>query len=317
MVTNENAHLYIIQRRSSSGLLTATLNALGARQVALQLDGRNAIAPYDVSVKPPFSNGSVMFPWANRLRDGMWTNQGATYRAAITEEKTNNANHGLLRATVYEVADQTESAITFFTFLEPSDAYPFRLRFAVEYSLTEDGLSVTHRLTNLSEHRAPFGTGTHPFFVIDGVPTEDLLLTVPAETYIRVDERKLPIARESVAGTGQDARVPVRVGDFLTDTDFTDLDRDEQGIARVTLTEPADRATANGARSLQVWLGPDFKHAHIFSMTEYPDGDGMTHGLAIEPVTAGPNALNSGEDLLWVAPGGEWAGTWGVSLLNW
>lgn len=316
-MTNENAHLYSIQRTNSNGLLTATFNALGARQVALRLDGRDAIAPYDVSAKPPFSNGSVMFPWVNRLRDGQWSNEGNTYQAVITEEKSNNANHGLLRATVYEVADQAESSITFVTVLEPSEAYPFRLRFAVEYALTEDGLTVTHRATNLSDHRAPFATGAHPFFVIDAVPTKDLLLTVPAATYIRVDERMLPAGRESVLGTNRDAREPVLVGEFLTDTDFTDLERDAQGVARVTVTEPGDRATANGVRSLQVWLGPDFKHAHIYSMTEYPDGAGVTNGLAIEPVTAGPNALNTGEDLLWLSPDGEWSGSWGVSLLYW
>jgi aldose 1-epimerase len=34
--------------------------------------------------------------------------------------------------------------------------------------------------------------------------------------------------------------------------------------------------------------------------------------IAIEPMTAPTNALNSGRDLKWLAPGETWSVTWGV-----
>jgi aldose 1-epimerase len=36
-------------------------------------------------------------------------------------------------------------------------------------------------------------------------------------------------------------------------------------------------------------------------------------GLAVEPMTAAPDMLRSGDGLVVLDPGQEWSGTWGIS----
>lgn len=42
-------------------------------------------------------------------------------------------------------------------------------------------------------------------------------------------------------------------------------------------------------------------------------GQSGEHGIAVEPMTCPADAFNSGDDLLLVAPGQTWRGTWGIS----
>jgi aldose 1-epimerase len=41
---------------------------------------------------------------------------------------------------------------------------------------------------------------------------------------------------------------------------------------------------------------------------------GKTFAAAIEPSTAAPNAFNSGRNLMWLEPGVEFVGRWGVKV---
>ena len=316
-MTTENAHIYQLSLQTPRGMLTASFNALGARQVALALDGENALQPYDTSARPPFGTGIVMFPWVNRLRDGHFSHLGKTYRSAITEARTNNALHGLLRDRVYEVTNQTDSSITFSAELEALDSYPSPMTFSVTYQLVDAGFTATYSAKNHGQEPAPFSTGAHPYFVIGQTPTPDLMIQIPAASYLRLDARQLPVAKESVVDSQLDAREPVRVGDFMTDTDFTDLERDDLGIARVCLSEPGF-GQVSGKRTTEIWLDAAFKHVHVYSTPLYPIAEGETiHAVAIEPVTAGPDALNTRDDLVTLSPDQTWSASWGVRLLDW
>jgi aldose 1-epimerase len=100
----------------------------------------------------------------------------------------------------------------------------------------------------------------------------------------------------------------VRVGDQHIDEDFTNLPRDEHGNAHTYLR------SADG-RGLDVWQDEQFKHVVIFTPNYFPTIDGgKTSVAAIEPSTAAPNAFNSGRNLLWLEPGAEFVGRWGVNV---
>ena len=55
---------------------------------------------------------------------------------------------------------------------------------------------------------------------------------------LRSDERGLPIGEASVEGTEYDFRQPRPIGATKLDHCFTDLERDEDGLARVELRDP-------------------------------------------------------------------------------
>jgi aldose 1-epimerase len=123
-------------------------------------------------------------PWPNRIEDGKWTLNGEPMQLDITEPARNNSLHGLLRHAPYSVVDQTETAITLAATVFPQGGYPFLLDTTVRYELTDDGLVVTHGVHNLSAAKAPVAVGTHPFFTISDVPSEDLVLTVNAARWM-------------------------------------------------------------------------------------------------------------------------------------
>ena len=62
--------LVTLSLTSGTAKIEASFNPLGARQVSLTHNGRNALQPYDLAQTPPFATGFVMAPWANRMRDG-------------------------------------------------------------------------------------------------------------------------------------------------------------------------------------------------------------------------------------------------------
>ncbi|MDE2409622.1 MAG: hypothetical protein KGL72_04880, partial [Actinomycetales bacterium] len=123
-----------------------------------------------------------------------------------------------------------------------------------------------------------------------------------------------------VDGTVQDARDWRRLGDYCIDNGYVNLQRDSDGLFRTSVRAAA--ATGD-PRQVVVWQDHNFTQVHVFSTPLYPQvgaviGDGNAqHGITVEPVTAGPDAFNTGVDLIWLSPEQPWQARWGVQLLNW
>ena len=43
-----------------------------------------------------------------------------------------------------------------------------------------------------------------------------------------------------------------------------------------------------------------------------PGKPNQRKAIAIEPMTCGVNALNTGQDLIWLEPGDTWSASWGL-----
>lgn len=330
-MTAQDQHLIHLRLESTDPagkkvVTEGTFNALGARQVSLAINGRQALQPYDVTQVPPFATGFTMAPWANRIRDGRWTQNGATRTFAVNDTRTNTALHGLLLETVYEVRSLTPSSVEFAATITPSDGYPFRVEVTVAYQITADGFTCTQRALNLGEDPAPYGTGAHPYPYFEGVPTADLEINILANRWTKVDERLLPLASEPVsthpvAGEAIAAGDWIRLGNLCIDNDFHDLIRGPGGVAATRLRAPSQ---SGDNRVLELWQDSGFSHMHVFSTPVYPqfgvplgDFSRVQHGITIEPVTAGPDSFNTGDDLIWLQPAVEWSASWGIRLLNW
>ena len=118
---------------------------------------------WDDDEVPPMGCGIVLVPWPNRVADGRWTYQGVEQKLDITDLSNGNAIHGLLRNTAYQPVSVQDSAVTLAASIYPQHGYPFTLDTEVRYAVSDDGLSVTHRLTNVGTAAAPFGVGAHPY----------------------------------------------------------------------------------------------------------------------------------------------------------
>ncbi len=282
---------------------TAIITELAASLRHLSIDGTELTEPYPLDATPPFADGIVLVPWPNRVEDGTWTLDGTTVQLDITEAGKHNAIHGLLRNTAYRQLGRTDDSVTLGATVFPQHGYPFHLATTVTYELVDGGLDVTHTIRNLSAAKAPVAVGTHPFLKIGDVPIGELELTVHASTYFEVDARSNPIAEHPVDGTGYDLRTPKLVGDLKLDTAFGAVD---------TVDGASAVLRAPDGREVRLLQDRDHLFVQVFTNPIFPKGGGLGLAIALEPMTAPPNAFNTGQGLRWVEPGETWTLGWGI-----
>ncbi len=296
IVTPPTGDQYTLTRGGARAVITQVAAALRE----FSIDGVALTPGYPESSAPPFAAGIVLVPWPNRVEDGLWQLDGKAQQLDITEVARNNAIHGLLRYTGYRELDRAEASVTLGATVFPQHGYPFHLETSVRYELVEDGLQVTHTLTNIGGASAPVAVGTHPFFTIGGVDPNELTLTVHASTRFDVDARLNPLAEVPVDGDF-DLRAGRRAGDLDLDTAFGGVETVDGGVV-ATLAAP-------DGRSVSLWQDDNHPYVQVFTTREFP---GQPLAIAIEPMTAPPNAYNTGLGLKWLEPGDSWSLQWGI-----
>src|SRR5262245_16173568 len=248
--------------------------------------------------------GQVLMPWPNRIQDGSYEFGGTWYHLPLSEPGARNAIHGLVRWAGWSVAERAPERVVMEHTLQPQPGYPFRLALRMEYALSEGGLSVTSTATNVGRDACPYGSGAHPYLTL-GTPTvETVTVRVPARTVLPTDERGIPLASASVTGTEFDFREPRPIGATRLDNAYTDLERDDGGLACVELRHPDDGSM------LTLWLGESYRYLEVFTGDPLPSV--RRRSLAVEPMTCPPNAFRSGEGVIVLQPGESATATWGV-----
>jgi aldose 1-epimerase len=290
----------------AAGSLSAVVAEVGATLRDFTVDGDAVLDGFDADERSEAGRGQVLAPWPNRLEDGTFTFEGRSGRAALNEPELGNAIHGLVRWMPWIVGDRDERAVMLRSVIHPQPAYPWQLELSLTYELSESGMTVTTEATNTSGTPAPFGIGFHPYFTVGTARVDDAVLTVPASTTLAVNERSLPTGRMPVDGTGADFRDGRPIADAKLDTAFADLDRDADGLARVRF------AHGDGKRATTVWMDTSFRYVQIYTGDTLEPVERRRRGVAIEPMTCPANALRTGDDLIRLAPGAAWRGTWGI-----
>ncbi|MET4582672.1 aldose 1-epimerase [Conyzicola nivalis] len=295
---------FVLTRTTPTGSSTAIITEVAAGLRTFEIDGVALTEPFAADRTPPFGDGIVLVPWPNRVEDGIWLLDGKRQHLDITEPARHNAIHGLLRSTAYRVTDQSETSVTLAATVYPQHGYTFMIDSTVTYELVEGGLTVTHAFRNLSGAKAPVAVGTHPFFRIGDVPVEDLVLRLSASTRFETDDRLIPLSENPVEGTEFDLRDGVRVGDLRLDDAF--------GGVTVTDGESVSSLTAPDGRRVEMWQDDQHPYVQVFTTRKFPKDGGLGLAVAIEPMTAAPNALNTGLGLKWLEPDERWVVRWGI-----
>ena len=267
--------------------------------------GVDVVAGYGPDEMSVAGRGQQLIPWPNRLRDGKYTHAWTERQLALTEPAKHNASHGLVRWTTWDLLDQTSTSITVGQRLHPQPGWAWVLELTTIYALADDGLTVTTTALNVGEGDAPYGYGAHPYLSIADTPVAEVVLEIPAATYLETDtERQLPVATHPVEGSAYDFRANRPIGDLTLDTAFTDLARGADGRWAVTLS-----GLATGAVSL--WGDEAYAWTQVFTGRAHPYTEGTT-GIAVEPMTCPPDAFNSGTDLVVLRPEQSHTGSWGI-----
>ncbi len=292
----------------ASGDQKAVVVKVGGGLRAYSAGGRDIVDGYDVDKMSSSGRGQILIPWPNRLQDGSYEFDGRGYQLPLNEPARRNAIHGLVRWTAWTISARERHRVVMQHVLHPQPGYPFSLSLGVEYSLSDSGLRVRTAATNIGTDQCPYGSGAHPYLRLGTSTIDALVLHVPARTVLLSDERGLPTGAEAVHGTEYDFRTPRRIGLTRLDHAFTDLERDDDGLAHVELRDP-DRGT-------QVCLWVDESHPYLMLFSGDSTPDVRRRSLAVEPMTCPPNAFRTGDALIRLKPGESFTSTWGVSLVR-
>lgn len=299
-----------------SGGVTATTVEVGAGLRELVVDGRAVLDGYRADEACPSARGAELLPWPNRISQGLYVWDGEQHRAPVNEWSLGNAIHGLTRWHNWQLAEAEGASATWSLRLHPSPGYPFLLDLTVAYALRSDGVTVTATAANAGATAAPFAYGAHPYLM--AVPTGPCApeapdrtvdgdrLTVRAGTVLRVDATLVPVAREKVAPGTADSYDGDPIGKRQPNTTFTDLERGADGLTRAVL------AAADGSRTVEVWQDEALPYLLVYTGDDL--GSRARHSVALEPMSAPPNAFSSGESVVRLEPGETWTARWGITV---
>lgn len=298
------------QYEIEGGGYRAVVTESGAALRALEYAGRPLVDGFGSQEMASGGRGQLLMPWPNRIRDGKYTFGGREHQLALTEPSRHNASHGLARWVAWTLEEHTANSVSLVYRLMAQTGYPWLVDLHVLYDLSADGLHVTQTATNMAGEPAPYACGAHPYLRV-GEGIDQLELTLPASRRMTNDQRLLPLSVDDVTGTDHDFRKPRTIGPTVLNNAFTDLDRDDDGLATALLRDPDT--------GLGVALWAD---AHVRWLLAYSADDTSTarRSLAIEPMTAPADAFNSGHDLVTLAPAGEpgdeLSVSWGIRAVS-
>jgi aldose 1-epimerase len=285
----------------------AVVTEMGATLRSYTVGGADVVQGFGPWEWSHAGRGQVLAPWPNRLGDGAYRWRGVQAQAALDEPALGNAIHGLVRWLPWRLEAHAQNVVSLRCPLHPTPGYPFSLELRVEYRLRRDGLAVTTTATGAGEEAAPFGLGFHPYITAGSPRVDAAHLCLPASQRLVLDARSLPTGEvQPVAGTELDFTRPRPIGPARLDTAFTDLERDEDGVARASLEDPIT------GRGVEVWMDDRFRYLMCYTGDTVPEEEQRRTAVAIEPMTCPPDAFRSGRDLIVLEPGVSWEGAWGL-----
>jgi aldose 1-epimerase len=296
--------------RIEGGGYTAVVLGLGAAVRELTYEGRPLVVGFGADEEMPNFRGAFVAPWPNRIEDGRYSFDGSSHELPINEPERGTALHGLVFDIPWTLVEHTESAVTLGCTIEPTEAYPFTVALHARFGVGAEGFRTDITALNTGSRRAPYGVCPHPYLVAGPSPLDAWVLELPAATVLTVTpDRLLPVAKEPVAGTPFDFRVAHALGDVQIDHAFTDLTRDDAGLATVRVTDPA-----SGTGTAMVWDETcPWVQIHTADLPKKPESTRL--GLAVEPMTCPPGAFTTGEDLVVLHPGETHHTGWTISAL--
>jgi len=281
----------------------AVVSARAAALRLLRVDGRHLVEPTIEASAPPGMSGVILAPWPNRVEDARWWHDGREQHLDVTEPELGHANHGLLAETDFRLTRTRAGSVELAATVHEPPGYPFRLELRVRYRVVRGGVAVRVGVLNTGTKPAPVALGAHPYLRVGDAAPESLRLRVEADIAYRLDARHIPREPFAVAGSAWDLRRPRSVLEIPGHATFGRLRG--RGSLRHTVRAP-------DGSGVELRADPAFRWTQVYLAADFPADDGSHLALAVEPMTAPPNALRSGTGLRLVGPGRSWRAGFGI-----
>lgn len=122
---------------------------------------------------------SILFPFANRIKDGVYNFEGKTYQFEANQKEENNALHGLVFNKTFHVTQQNANekwASITLEYNEPEkiDGFPYSYHIKLEYTITTTNLDLKVTIKNTDTKAFPFTLGWHPYFTSEDLKSSTI-----------------------------------------------------------------------------------------------------------------------------------------------
>ncbi|MBV9197841.1 MAG: aldose 1-epimerase, partial [Solirubrobacterales bacterium] len=170
------------------------------------------------------------------------------------------------------------------------ELFPYRHEVRLEVAVTDGELAIVTTVRATGGDAVPVSFGYHPYLCIPQAPRATWEVELGASRRLVLDERSIPTGKREPVTEHR-----TKLGETSWDDAFDDL------------TVPARFGVAGGETKLTVTFRTGYDFAQVFA----PAGEQF---ICFEPMTATSDALNSGDGLQIVTPGGEHRAEFAVAI---
>jgi aldose 1-epimerase len=266
---------------------------LGGSLQELIIDGHQLIEDLDPLTYDYTYASSILFPFSNRIADGMYSFKGERYQLEVNQTEENNALHGLIYDKPFKLVEQncTEreaSLVLRYEEVNQAQGFPYTYTVELKYVLTKGGLSLRVSVKNTDAKTFPFTIGWHPYFVSRNLSTSSVHFK--SKKAVLCDERKITLG-------------------------LNDIDIDDKVVIANKTLDDCYVLDFNEVK----FETPN--HSFVLSSTEkesflhlYTPKRGNT--IAIEPTTGISNSFNNGVGLKELEPNDEYTIIWNIAMAD-
>tara|TARA_R110002049_G_scaffold279949_1_gene459089 strand:- start:54493 stop:55338 length:846 start_codon:yes stop_codon:yes gene_type:complete len=141
----------------------------GAALQLLALDGHEVIKDLHPLPYADTYASSILFPFANRVKDGIYVFNNKEFQLEANQKQENNALHGLVYNKTFKIIDKnitetSASVVLQYDELKESKGFPYTYSMQLEYVLTKKGINLKVSVKNTDAKAFPFTLGWHPYF---------------------------------------------------------------------------------------------------------------------------------------------------------
>lgn len=236
---------------------------------------------------------SILFPFANRIKDGTYEFRGETFQFDINQHEEQNALHGLVYNKTFQLVDTKltqSSAKISLEYIENnlSKGFPYTYKIKLDYVFTETSIDVELSVVNTDTKTFPFTLGWHPYFTSANLYESKLVFD--SNEKLIIGERNITEGKETIKNVDALA---------IKDNFFDDcwILKSDKVVFKTPEYNLQINATGNN-NFLQAYTPP------------------KENTIAIEPTTGVSDSFNNNIGLDTLKPNDTYNITWTLTILN-
>ncbi|MDO5981518.1 aldose 1-epimerase [Flavivirga spongiicola] len=172
---NHNKALNLLEVENSENKVYGKIHLnSGASLQELTLKGHAIIKDLSPLTYANTYASSILFPFANRIKDGVYTFNNKAFQFEINQKEENNALHGLVYNKTFQIINQetsndSASILLEYNETELSIGFPYTYTIQLKYIFTSNNLSLNVSVKNTDSKAFPYTLGWHPYFLSDNL----------------------------------------------------------------------------------------------------------------------------------------------------